>query len=96
MVWRKDIYQGGGIEEDVTFIHPTLHYGFLLLLHWVFKYLMRGHQVQSMLQLWLLFSLRIGLVLRSNTLKRWILSWEIYIPYLPIHIIGSSIWCLLY
>ena len=55
MVWLKDIYQGRDIEGDVTFTHPTLHYGFSLLLHWGLKYLLSGHQVQSMLQLWLLF-----------------------------------------
>ena len=50
---------------------------FLLLLHWGLKYILRGHQVQSMLQLWLLFYLILGLVLSSNTLKGLTLSWEI-------------------
>ena len=63
MVRIKDIYQGGDIEEDMPFKHPTLHYGFLLLLHWGLKYLLHGHQVQSMLKLWILFPLRLGLVL---------------------------------
>ena len=63
MVWLKDIYQGGDIKEDVTFTHPTLHYSFLLLLHWGLKFLLLGHQEQTLLQLWLLFPLRLGLVL---------------------------------
>ena len=95
MVWLKDIYQGGDIEEDVPFTHPTLHYGFLLLLCWGLKYIMCGHKLHIMLHLWLLFSLRLGLVLISNTLKGWTLSWEIYSPCLPIHIIGSPVWCLI-
>ena len=37
MVWLKHIYQGGGIEKDVLLTHPTLHYGFSLLLHWGLK-----------------------------------------------------------
>ena len=77
MVWLKDIYQGGDIKEDVPFTHPTLHYGLLLLLHWGLKSLLCGHQVQSMLQLWLLFFLRLGLVLSSNRLKGWKISWDI-------------------
>ena len=96
MVCLKDIYQGGDIKVDVPFTHPTLYYGFLLLLHWGLKSLLCGHQVQIMLQIWLLFFLRLGLVLSSNTLKRWTFSWEIYSPYLPIHIIGSCVWCLIY
>ena len=77
MLWLKDIYQGRDIKEDVPYTHPNLHYGFSLLLHLGLKYLLSGHQVHSMLQLWLLFSLRLGLVLSSNTLKGYKLSWEI-------------------
>ena len=69
MVWLKDIYQSGDIEEDVPFTHPTLHYGFLLLIHWGLKSILRVHPVQNMIQLWILLSLRLGLVLSSNTLK---------------------------
>ena len=96
MVWLKDIYQGGDIEGDVPFTHTTLHYNFSLLLHWVLKYLLRGHQVQSILQIWLLFLIRLDLVLSSNMLKGWTFSWEIYSPYPHIHIIGSRFWCLVY
>ena len=77
MVWLKDIYQGGNIEGDVPLTNPTLNYVFSLLLHWGLKYLLCGHQVQIMIQLWLLFFLRLGLVLISNMLKGWTLSWEI-------------------
>ena len=73
MVWLKDIYQGRDIEGDVPLTHTTLHYGFLLILHWGFKYIMCGHQVQSMIQLWILFFLGLGLVLISNMLKGWTL-----------------------
>ena len=55
MVWLKHIYQGGGIEKDVLLTHPTLHYGFLLLLHWGLKAILSVRKVQSMLQTWLLF-----------------------------------------
>ena len=96
MVWLKDIYQGGDIEEYLPFTHPTLNCGFSLILHWGLKYLLRGNQVQSMIQIWLLFYLRLGLVLISNTLKGFIFSWKIYSPYLPIHIIVSRVWCLVY
>ena len=62
IVGIRDIYQDGYIEGDVPFTHPTLHF-VLLLLHWGLKYLLHGHQVQIMIQLWLIFSLRLGLVL---------------------------------
>ena len=51
MVWIKYIYQGGDIEVDVSFTHPTLHYGFLSLLHWGLKSFPRGHQLNIMLQI---------------------------------------------
>ena len=70
MVWLKDIYLGGDIERDVPFTHPTLHYDFLSLLYWGLKFLLLGHQVQTLLQLWLLFSLRLVLVLSSKKLQR--------------------------
>ena len=77
MVWLKDIYQGGDIKGDVPFTHPTLYYGFLLLLHWGLKSLLHEHQVHSIINLWLLLLLRIGLVLSSNILKGWTFSWDI-------------------
>ena len=96
MVWLKGIYQGGGIEGDMPFTNPTLHYVFSSLLRWGLKYLLHGHPLQSMLQLWILFFLRLGLVLSSKTLKGCTLSWDIYSNYLLIHIIGSRVWCLIY
>ena len=74
MVWLEDIYLGGDTEGDVPFTHPTLHYDFLSLLHWVLKYLLIGHQVHILLQLWFFFSLIPVLVLSSNTLNGWTLS----------------------
>ena len=76
-VGLKDIYQGGDIEGDVPFTHTTLHYNFSLLLHWGLKYILRGHQVHSILQIYLLFLLGLGLVLSSKMLKGWTFSWEI-------------------
>ena len=94
MVWLKDIYLGGDIDRDMTFTYTTHHYYFSLRLHWGLESLLLGHQVQSFLQLWIIFYLRLVLVLSSNMLKGWTLSCEIYSPYLPIHIIRSRVWCL--
>ena len=96
MVWLKDICLGGYTEGGVPFTHPTFHYDFLSLLNWGLKNLPLGHQVQILFQLWILFSLILVLVLSSNTLKRWTFSWEIYSTSLPIHLIGSIVWCLTY
>ena len=96
MVLLRDIYLGRDTEGDVPFIHLGLHYGFLSLLHYGFKYPPLGNQIQSLLHPWLLFSHILILVLNSNMLKDWTLSWGIYSTYLRNHIIGSLLWCLIY
>ena len=90
MVWLRIICLGGDTKGDMPFTHLTLRYVFLSLLYWNLKSLPLGHRIKILPQIWLIFFLRLVLVLSSNILKRCILSWGVYIPYLPIHIIGSS------
>ena len=96
MVLLRNIYLCRDNEGYVPFIHLSLHYVFLSILHWGLKYPLIGNQIQSLLQLWLLFSLRLNvLVLSSNMIKGWTFSLGIYITYLHIHITGSLFWCLI-
>ena len=74
MVLLRDIYPGGDTKGDVPFINLSSNYGFLSLLHWGFKYPPLGYPIQSLLQLLLLFTLRLVAVLSSNMLKGWTFS----------------------
>ena len=96
MVLLNDIYVGEDTKRYAPLIHISLHHDSLSLLPWVFKYLVLGHQILNSLHPWLLFSVVLVLVLSSNILKGWTLSWGVYIPYLHIHIIGSLLWFLIY
>ena len=63
MVLLRDMYLDGDNKEDVPFIHLSLHYGFLSLLLWGLKYPQCGNKIKSLIQLLILFSLRLVLVL---------------------------------
>ena len=58
---------------DIHTPHSSLW--ILLIIHLCLKSLLLGNQVQILLQIWLLFTLRLVLVLSSNTLNGWTLYW---------------------